>query len=92
MENENYNAKCSKCGYIFEADLNEKEVKCPLCSELNDTEKSSGLFKETFKDYRPKRKTTLRMAIDLAIFGVSLAALIFVLYFVISLIIGLANQ
>ena len=45
-------------------------------------------FKEKFKDYSPKKKTTLRMVLDLAVFGLSLSALIFILYFVVAFIVN----
>lgn len=93
MDNTNYNAKCLKCGYIFEADENGEKAVCPLCGEENDLNKSMESFKEKFKDYKPaKKKTTLRMILDLVVFGLSLCALIIVLFFVVTLIVTLVNQ
>lgn len=91
MENTNYNAKCVKCGYIFEADESADKTVCPLCSQEMETVKAMEGFTENFKDYKPKKRTTLRMIIDLAVFGLSLCALIIVLYFLISYIVALAG-
>ncbi len=88
MDSTNYNAKCLKCGYIFEADDEKEKAVCPLCGEENNKTEALNAFDEKFKDYKPKKKTTLRMAADLAIFGISLCALIFVLYFLVTLIIS----
>lgn len=87
MENTDYNAKCAKCGYIFEADKSSDKCSCPLCGEENDTKQALSRFEEKFKDYMPKKRTTLRMVLDLVIFGLSFSALIFIIYFLVSFII-----
>lgn len=91
MENENYNAKCSKCGYIYEADENSEQCECPLCKNIDDRKKSNELFKETFKDYFPKKLSKPKLLINTLLFGVSFIVFILLLYFVITLIINLTS-
>lgn len=91
MEETNYNAKCSKCGYIYEADLIENECACPLCGNSDNTQEAEKLFKETFKDYFPEKKSTKRIILDFIIFGAAFIAFIAILYFLICLILGLTQ-
>lgn len=91
MENENYNAKCSKCGYIYEADENKDECECPLCKNKDDRNKANELFKETFKDYFPKKISKPKLILNAIIFGVSLVVFIALLHFIISLITNLTT-
>ena len=91
MEEQNYKAKCVKCGYIFEADESKTENKCPLCGTLNDTKEATSGFKEKFKDYLPEKKSKKRTIIDLLLIGAAFAAFIIVLYLLVGLILGVAN-
>ncbi len=91
MEKTDYNAKCLKCGYIFEADLNEDETICPLCKNKMPTAEAAKSFSEKFKDYFPEKKSKKRLILDFLIFGAALIVFIILLHFVISLIIGLTS-
>ena len=91
MDNENYNAKCLKCGYIFEADENEAETVCPLCDNKMPTKEAMQSFKEKFKSYFPEKRSKKRLVIDFLIFGAALVAFIILLNFVISLITTLTS-
>ena len=91
MEKENYNAKCLKCGYIFEADENESETNCPLCDFKMPVKEAMDSFKEKFKDYFPEKKSRKKLLLEILVFGLSLAAFIFLLHFVISLIVNLTS-
>lgn len=86
MEN---NAKCPHCGYIFAADENNKISECPLCSGKSETCKATELFNKTERHVStaPKR-TSAQMVGDWLIFGVSFAAFIVLMYFIISFIFG----
>ena len=91
MEEQNYNAKCTKCGYIFEADESKDKIECPLCGTINNTKEAMAGFKEKFKDYFPEKKSKKRTIIDLLLIGAAFAAFIVVLYLLVGLILGVAN-
>ncbi len=86
MDNTKYNAKCVKCGYIFEADESKDENECPLCKNVNNTKEAMDGFKEKFKDYIPEKKSKRRVVLDIFLFTGGLIAFILLLYFVITLI------
>jgi preprotein translocase SecE subunit len=91
MEKENYNAKCLKCGYIFEADENESEINCPLCDHKMPAKEAMDSFKEKFKVYFPEKKSKKRILLEVIVFALSLSVFVFLLHFVISLIIELTS-
>lgn len=92
MDNTNYNAKCLKCGYIYEADESESTSKCPLCENTNSTKEAMAGFKEQFKDYFPEKRSRKKVVKDIIVFTAALFAFIILLYFVVSLITTLTNQ
>lgn len=91
METENYNAKCIKCGYIFEADEESRETACPLCGSKMPTEEAMKGFREKFKNYFPEKRSKKKLFLDILAFGISLAVFIFLLQFIINLIINLTS-
>lgn len=91
MENEKYNAKCLKCGYIFETDENNDEAVCPLCEHKMPAKEAMDSFREKFKNYFPEKKSKRKILFEVIAFTLSLAAFIFLLHFVISLIIELTS-
>ncbi|MCH5304571.1 MAG: hypothetical protein J1E41_06880 [Ruminococcus sp.] len=82
-----YNAKCLKCGYIFDADEKVEKCTCPLCGEEISTKEAMDSFKEKFKEYFTEKRSTRKMILDLVVFGLSFCAFIIILYFIISFIV-----
>ena len=81
--------KCPKCGYIFEADTEANSDFCPLCDTEYTTSDALKLYCETKSiDIAPKKKTSLQIIWEWAIFIGVFTLFIFVLYIIISYIIG----
>lgn len=91
MKNEKYNAKCIKCGYIYEADETSEKSECPLCGNLNPTKEAMDGFREKFKDYFPEKKSKGRAFLDILLLTGAFIAFIVVLYILIAYIAGLAS-
>lgn len=85
---EEYNVKCSKCGYIFLDNDNTEKCVCPLCSGETDRKAAEEGFKQVEIEFSEKKKRTGRkMALDMLVLGLSFAGFVFVLYFLISIIV-----
>lgn len=87
------NAKCLKCGYTFEADLNSEKCTCPLCSNEFNTKDVAESFIKSCENLQPateaNKGSPLKMLGQWALFGVSFVAFIVILYFIISFIVSL---
>ena len=85
------NMKCPRCGYVFEADIEENKGNCPLCSSEFDTSEAIKLFKnyksENVNSAFKKRSTKQIILEWLAFFG-SFAVFIFIVYMIINYIVG----
>jgi hypothetical protein len=89
---EEYNVKCSKCGYIFFDDSDSGECTCPLCQGTTGRKAAEEAYKAVEENYyKKKKRSNKRIAVDMIIFGFSFAAFVLLMYFLISLIIALGR-
>lgn len=82
-----YNAKCTKCGYIFDTDEKSEKCTCPLCNEEILTKEATDNFNDNLKPDFTEKRSTGKIILDFIIFGISFCAFIFILYFLISFIV-----
>ncbi len=86
---EEYNVKCTKCGYIFNDTSDSDKCVCPLCSTECDKKDAEQGFHEVELNFQKKQKrTTKKMILDMVVLGLSFSAFVFVLYFLISIIVA----
>ncbi|MBQ5398115.1 MAG: hypothetical protein IIU14_01620 [Ruminococcus sp.] len=85
---EEYNVKCTKCGYIFFDNGEEEKCVCPLCSEECDREEAEKGFREVENGFIQKQKrTTKRMILDMLVLGLSFSAFVIIMYFLVTVIV-----
>lgn len=84
------NIKCTKCGYIFEYSGENKIYTCPLCSSEIDVNEGVEKFDSQDKKIQGefKKKSTGRILLDWAIFGIAFSAFIVILYFIFNFIVN----
>lgn len=90
MEN---NIKCTKCGYVFDYSGDGEKCSCPLCSSEFDVRDGIENFKNRTNNNASeyKKKSTGKIILDWAIFGVSFAAFIIILYFIFDFIVSFSS-
>lgn len=86
------NIKCTKCGYAFDYNGSEEICTCPLCSSEFSVSEGKEKFKSSTNSNPAEyeKKSTGKMILDWAIFGVSFAAFIVILYFIFDFIVNFA--
>lgn len=88
--NEN-NLKCPICGYIFSGDTESEIEICPLCSSEYKVKEAVELFSKTTVSNdisNPPQKSRRKIILEWIIFFLSFSAFIFVMYYILSYIIG----
>ncbi len=87
---ETSNVKCTKCGYVFDSDIEKEQSTCPLCSSEIDTKEALQFYDNEHQNsstQAPKR-STMRILLDWAIFAVGLALFITILTYLFEFILG----
>ncbi|MCH5298683.1 MAG: hypothetical protein J1E96_02860 [Ruminococcus sp.] len=84
------NIKCTKCGYTFDYSGDGDSCTCPLCSSEINVSDGRENFKNRVDSNATtyEKKSTGKIILDWAIFGVSFAAFIVILYLIFDFIVN----
>lgn len=84
---EEYNVKCTKCGYIFLDETEGDKCVCPLCENECDRNEAELAYKEVEQNFITKQKKTKRsMIVNMLTLGLSFTAFVIIIYFLIAII------